>query len=83
MNGPLKGVDSIMLENVAKKFPKDGSPQQVGDAILQAVNAPAGKKPFRIPVDPFQDGSDEIMTLADAKHLEYLERCGIQEICSL
>ena len=72
-----------MLENVAKKFPKDASPQLVADAILQAVDAPEGHKPFRIPVDPFQDGSDEIMTLADEKHLEYLDRCGIREICGL
>lgn len=72
-----------MLENVAKTFPKDGDPQLVGDAMLKAVNAPSGKKPFRIAVDPFQDGSDEVMTLADAKHLEFLERCGIREICGL
>jgi hypothetical protein len=83
MEGPLKGVDSIMLENVNKTFPKDATPQLVADAIAKAVNAPRGSKPFRIAVDPFQDGSDEIMALADEKHEEFLKRCGIYDICSL
>jgi len=82
MEGPLKGADTIMLENVSKTFPKDATPQLVADAIAKAVNAPRGSKPFRIPVDPFQDGSDEIMTLADEKHKEFLKRCGIYEICT-
>ena len=81
MDGPLKGADTVMMENVGGKFPKDASPQLVGDAILEAVEAPTGKKPFRIPVDPFQDGSDEIMGLADEKHEEFLKRCGIDKIC--
>ena len=61
MDGPLKGADSVMMENVNKTMPKDASPQLVADAILDAVDAPRGDKPIRIPVDPFQDGSDEIM----------------------
>jgi len=83
MNGPLKGVDTIMMDNVNRTFPKDAGPQLVADAILQAVNTPRGSKPFRIPVDPFQDGSDEVMTLADKKHEEFLKRCGIYELCTL
>lgn len=82
MEGPLKGADTVMLENVGKTFPKDASAQLVGDAVATAINAPRGSKPFRIAVDPFQDGSDEIMTLADAKHAEFLQRCGIDEICA-
>ena len=82
MEGPLKGADSILMENVNETFPKDASPQLVADAILKAVSAPRGNKPLRIPVDPFEDGSDEIMGLADEKHDEFLKRCGIYEICS-
>jgi hypothetical protein len=82
MDGPLKGADTVMMDNVGKTFPKDASPQLVGDALLQAVNAPRGKKPFRIPVDPFQDGSDKIMALADKSNTDFLKRCGILEICS-
>ena len=82
MDGPLKGADTVMMENVGEKFPKDATPQLVADAILKAVEAPRGSKPFRIPVDPFEDGSDEIMGLADKKHEEFLQRCGISEICS-
>ena len=82
MDGPLKGADTIMLKNVNETFPKDATAQLVGDAIVKAVDAPRGSKPFRLPVDPFEDGSDEIMTLADAKSDEFLKRCGILEICS-
>jgi hypothetical protein len=83
MEGPFKGADTIMLDNVNKTFPKNASPQLVADAVAKAVNAPRGNKPFRIPVDPFQDGSDEIMALADQKHEEFLKRCGIYELCTL
>lgn len=82
MDGPLHGADSIMMERVNEKFPKDASPQLVADAIARAVAAPIGSKPFRIPVDPFEDGSDEIMTLSDQKLVEFLTRCGIYEICT-
>lgn len=82
MDGPLYGADTIMLDRVNATFPKDASAQLVGDAIANAVAAPRGHKPFRIPVDPFQDGSDEIMTIADQKHAEFLQRCGIYEICT-
>jgi hypothetical protein len=82
MNGPLQGADSIMMERVNESFPKDASPQLVADAITEAIDAPRGEKPLRIAVDPFQDGSDEIMTLADQKHVEFLRRCGIYDICS-
>lgn len=81
MQGPLKGADSLMMENVGKNFPKDATPELVANAIAKAVGTPRGSKPFRIAVDPFQDGSDEIMTLSDEKHEEYLRRCGIYEIC--
>jgi hypothetical protein len=83
MEGPLKGADTTMMENVNNTFPKDASAQLVADAILKTVNAPAGNKPFRVPVDPFEDGSDEIMALADQKHAEFLKRCGIEDICGL
>ena len=82
MDGPLHGADTIMLERVAELFPKDASAQLVGDAVAKAVAAPWGRKPLRIPVDPFQDGSDEIMTIADQKHAEFLQRCGIYDICT-
>lgn len=83
MEGPLKGVDSIMMKNVEKTFPEDASPQLVAEAIVDAVNAPAGSKPSRLAVDPFQDGSDEIMGLAEIKHEEFLKRCGIYDFCTL
>jgi hypothetical protein len=82
MEGPLKGADLIMMENVSKTFPKDATAQLVADAIQEAVSAPRGSKPFRIPVDPFEDGSEEIMALADEKHGEFLKRCGIYDICT-
>lgn len=83
MDGPLKGANTIMLENIDKTFPADAAPQLVAEAIAEAVAAPVGQKPFRIAVDPFQDASDEIMSLADQKHQEFLDRCGISEVCSL
>lgn len=83
MDGPLKGADSVMMERVNETFPKDASVQLVADAIANAVDAPRGSKPFRIPVDPFQDGSDEVMSLADKSAVEFLKRCGIDEICAL
>jgi hypothetical protein len=83
MEGPLTGADRMMMGNVKKTFPKNASVKLVAEAILDAVDAPRGKKPARVPVDPFQDGSDEIMALADQKHAEFLMRCGIDEICGL
>lgn len=82
MEGPLKGADLTMMANVNEQFPKDATPQLVADAILRVVDAPRGSKPFRVMVDPFQDGSEEIMNLADKSHEDFLKRCGIFELCT-
>ena len=82
MEGPFKGVEAIMHEKMAEMVPKEATPQLVADAITQAVNAPRGSKTFRIPVDPVKDGSEEVMTLSDQKHEEFLKRAGVYELCT-
>ncbi|KAF4122836.1 NAD dependent epimerase/dehydratase family [Geosmithia morbida] len=73
--GPLKGVETVMMDDIDRQFPKDTSPELVSNAILKAVEAPKGSKPFRVSVHPFQDGSDDIIALAGDKYEEFLERC--------
>lgn len=39
----------------------------VAEAIVKVVQAPEGKKPFRVHVDSFRDGSEEVNGLSDRK----------------
>ena len=35
-----------------------------------------------VAVDPFEDGSAQIMDMADKSHEDFLRRCGIYELCT-
>jgi hypothetical protein len=37
----------------------------VADAIVKVVDAPFGKRPFRVHIDPTQDGADVAFTVMD------------------
>ena len=46
----------------------------VAEAIVKVVQAPEGKKPSRVHVDSFRDGSEEVNGLSDRKREELFDR---------
>jgi hypothetical protein len=53
---------------------------QVADAIVDVVSKPFGRRPFRVHVDPAQDGAEIVSGVADRVRAELLRRIGLQDL---
>ncbi len=76
--GPLAGVSDTLLAGVGRMEPPDSDPQWVADAMVNIVEAALGHRPFRVHVDPADDGSAVVAAVADRLRLETLRRCDLE-----
>ena len=80
--GPYKGYGKKIQEAFAAIVPPDADAGKVAEAIVAIVDAPFGKRPFRVHVDPTQDGADVAFTVMDRVRAEMLHRVGLPELLS-
>ncbi|GBQ77967.1 dehydrogenase [Acetobacter malorum DSM 14337] len=80
MDGPYKGVEEKALAGLASLEPADADPESVARAIEAVVDAPRGKRPFRVHVDPSQDGAEVVNGVADRMRAELLRRIGLEDL---
>ena len=63
-----------------------GLPDAVGadvaDAIVKMVDAPFGKRPFRVHVDPSQDGAEVVNAVADRMRREMYRNTDLEVLLS-
>ena len=52
----------------------------VADAIVRVVDAPFGARPFRVHVDPTQDGTEVVNAVMDRVRAEMLRRIGLADV---
>jgi NAD(P)-dependent dehydrogenase (short-subunit alcohol dehydrogenase family) len=73
-----------MMDQVARRLaalaPADADVSQVADAIVAVVDIPHGERPFRVHVDPANDGSQEVSRVADRVRAEFLTRIGLEDL---
>src|SRR3977135_1833015 len=56
--GPYKGFPDEVLRGFSSVVPPDADVSAVAEAIVRVVDTPFGKRPFRVHVDPTQDGAE-------------------------
>src|ERR1700726_2778311 len=78
--GPYKGYGKKIQEAFAAIVPPDADAGAVADAIVKVVNAPFGKRPFRVHIDPTQDGAEVAFAVIDRVRTEMLHRVGLSEL---
>jgi hypothetical protein len=78
--GPYKGYGKKIQEAFAAIVPPDADAGVVADAIVKVVDAPFGKRRFRVHVDPTQDGADVAFAVMDRVRTEMLRRVGLSEL---
>jgi NAD(P)-dependent dehydrogenase (short-subunit alcohol dehydrogenase family) len=78
--GPYKGFSEQVQKAFAAIVPDDADVAGVADAIVDIVNAPFGKRPFRLHYDPTQDGADVGFTVLDRLRAEMLHRVGLADL---
>ncbi|MBR0556253.1 SDR family oxidoreductase [Ciceribacter sp. L1K23] len=79
-NGPYAGVDKTALEGLASLEPADADPESVARAVVEIVAMPHGKRPFRVHVDPSEDGAEIVNGVADRVRAQLLERIGLRDL---
>lgn len=78
--GLPSGFADAMLKALAQTVPDDAEPELVADAVVAAVNAPFGKRPFRVVIDPASDGSAVSYAVIDRVRAEFLHRVGFADL---
>jgi NAD(P)-dependent dehydrogenase (short-subunit alcohol dehydrogenase family) len=78
--GPYKGFAEDVMTGFASIVPADADAAAVGEAIVQVVDAPFGKRPFRVHVDPTEDGADVVNMVCDRVRAELLRRIGLADV---
>ena len=68
----MKGFSTIV--------PPDADVAAVAEAIAKVVDTPFGKRPFRVHVDPTQDGAEVVNMVSDRVRAEFLRRIGLADI---
>lgn len=53
---------------------------EVAHAIVRVVDAPKGTRPFRVHVDPADDGAAVVNAVADRVRAEFLRRIGLADL---
>jgi NAD(P)-dependent dehydrogenase (short-subunit alcohol dehydrogenase family) len=65
---------------LAALSPEDADVAQVAAAVVDVVGMPHGRRPFRVHVDPVNDGSEEVSKLADEKRAWFLGRMQLADL---
>ncbi|MEV0489812.1 SDR family oxidoreductase [Streptomyces atratus] len=74
------GLMDQVSERLADLAPADANVSQVADAIVRVVGTEHGKRPFRVHIDPADDGSETVSAVADRIRAEFLTRIGLDDL---
>jgi NAD(P)-dependent dehydrogenase (short-subunit alcohol dehydrogenase family) len=78
--GPYAGFTDRVQEAFNSVVPPDADPAAVAQAVVAVVGAPRGSRPFRVHIDPAQDGADVGFAVLDRLRAEMLHRTGLSEL---
>ena len=78
--GPYANYGNKIMKAFSAIVPPDADAAAVGDAIAKIVDMPFGKRPFRVHVDPTQDGAEVAFTVIDRMRTDMLHRVGLDEL---
>ncbi|MFC4763800.1 SDR family oxidoreductase [Dyella koreensis] len=80
--GPYAGFEDDILRGLAACEPADADVATVADAMVDIVNRPHGQRPFRVHIDPSDDGAAVVAAVADRIRAEFLRRVGVGDLLS-
>lgn len=79
-SGAYAGFADAIQKGLAATVPPDADVTAVADAIVKVVDMPFGKRPFRVHIDPAQDGCEVVNAVADRIRAEFLHRIGLSDL---
>ena len=77
------GLMDQVSEKLAELAPDDADPAEVARQIVQVVDTPKGSRPFRVYIDPADDGAEEVFRLGDRIRETFYQRVGLTDLLSV
>jgi NAD(P)-dependent dehydrogenase (short-subunit alcohol dehydrogenase family) len=78
--GPYAGFGEQIQKAFAAIVPPEADASSVADAIVRVVDTPFGRRPFRVHIDPTEDGADVAFAVIDRVRKEMLHRVGFSDL---
>ncbi|MFZ4841302.1 SDR family oxidoreductase [Mycetocola saprophilus] len=77
------GLMEQVSQKLAELSPPDANASMVSDEIARIVALPAGTRPYRVHIDPANDGSEAVAALSDANQVAFLNRVGLGDLLTV
>lgn len=74
------GLMTQVGERLAKLAPADADPGEVARQIVRVVGLPKGARPFRVHIDPADDGAEAVNAVADEIRTRFYDRIGLTDL---
>jgi NAD(P)-dependent dehydrogenase (short-subunit alcohol dehydrogenase family) len=74
------GLVEQVAERLAELAPADADPAEVAREIVRVVGLPKGRRPFRVHVDPADDGAEVVNAVGDRVRSEFYRRIGLADL---
>jgi NAD(P)-dependent dehydrogenase (short-subunit alcohol dehydrogenase family) len=77
------GLMNGVSQKLAELAPADADPSEVARQIVKVVNAERGSRPFRIYIDPADDGAEDVFRVGDRVRQWFYQRIGLSDLLSI
>lgn len=77
------GLVHQVAEKLAALAPQGADASLVSDEIARIVALPKGERPYRVHIDPANDGSEEVSNVADRIRHDFLTRVGLEDLLTV
>ncbi|WP_249998579.1 SDR family oxidoreductase [Actinoplanes sp. M2I2] len=74
------GAMDDLLAKQAQLSPADADPDEVARQVVALVDQPKGQRPFRVFIDPAQDGAEEVFRVGDRVRREFYREVGYEDL---
>lgn len=79
-SGPTATLGDEIMQGFARTAAPDADVTDVADAIVEVVNTTFGQRPFRLHIDPANDGAEVVNGVADRVRAEFLRNMGLADL---
>lgn len=70
-------------QKLAAMAPDDADVSLVAEEVVRIVNLPVGQRPYRVHIDPADDGSEEVSEVADMNRRKFFARMDLVDLLSI
>jgi NAD(P)-dependent dehydrogenase (short-subunit alcohol dehydrogenase family) len=74
------GLMEQVGQRLAELAPPDADPSEVARQIVTVVDTPKGRRPFRVHIDPADDGAEVVNVVGDRIRKEFYQRIGLSDL---